>query len=127
MRVELELWQLISLLIAFLGCVAGFGKIILNQLDQRLDIRFKAQDEARAAGAATLRDTLERYAKQAQETASQLTELERRFLEFKAELPLSYVRREDYVRGQTVIEAKLDALYSELKYVQIKGGVGDGR
>ena len=31
-------------------------------------------------------------------------------------------RREDYVRGQTVLEAKIDALFSELKLVQIQGG-----
>ncbi|EEY9341574.1 TAPT1 family protein, partial [Escherichia coli] len=27
-------------------------------------------------------------------------------------------RREDYIRGQTVIEAKLDALYNKLEVVQ---------
>lgn len=47
--------------------------------------------------------------------------LERQFLEFKAELPVQYVRREDYVRGQSVIEAKLDALYSKLEIVRMNG------
>ena len=44
---------------------------------------------------------------------------------FQAELPVQYVRREDYIRGQTVIEAKLDALYNKLEVVQqyrITGG-----
>lgn len=121
MKVELELWQLISLLLAFLGCVAGFGRVILTQIDQRLETRFKAQEEARKSSSAAFRELLDGYVKQAQETASELTSLERQFLQFKADLPLNYVRREDYVRGQSVIEAKLDALYSELKYVQIKG------
>ncbi|CGZ27219.1 gp54 [Salmonella enterica subsp. enterica serovar Typhi] len=40
------------------------------------------------------------------------------FMRFKADLPLNYVRREDYIRGQTVIEAKLDALYNKLEVVQ---------
>jgi hypothetical protein len=48
-------------------------------------------------------------------------ELERNFLSLRAELPEKYVRREDYIRGQTVIEAKLDAIGSELKLVQIQG------
>ena len=39
-------------------------------------------------------------------------------MRFKADLPLNYVRREDYIRGQTVIEAKLDALYNKLEVVQ---------
>ncbi len=36
-------------------------------------------------------------------------------MRFKADLPLNYVRREDYIRGQTVIEAKLDALDNKLE------------
>ena len=50
-----------------------------------------------------------------------LRNIEREFLRFQAELPLQYVRREDYVRGQSVIEAKLDALYNKLEVVQMKG------
>jgi hypothetical protein len=41
-------------------------------------------------------------------------------MRFKADLPLNYVRREDYIRGQTVIEAKLDALYNKLEVVQYR-------
>ncbi len=44
--------------------------------------------------------------------------LEREFLEFRADLPLHYVRREDYLRGQAVLEAKLDALYSKIELIQ---------
>ena len=51
--------------------------------------------------------------------------LERDFLKWQAELPVHYVRREDYVRGQSVIEAKLDALFSKLEVVQIKGAQHD--
>ena len=47
--------------------------------------------------------------------------LERDFLKWQADMPLHYVRREDYVRGQTVIEAKLDAMYNKLEVVQLKG------
>jgi hypothetical protein len=36
-------------------------------------------------------------------------------------MPLHYVRREDYVRNQTVIEAKLDALALRLENVRLKG------
>jgi hypothetical protein len=32
MTVNLELWHLITLLIAFFGCVAGFGKLLLAQV-----------------------------------------------------------------------------------------------
>ncbi|MDF6001947.1 hypothetical protein P4050_30630 [Pseudomonas aeruginosa] len=36
-------------------------------------------------------------------------------MSLKAELPIQYVRREDYIRGQSVIEAKLDGLAVKLK------------
>ncbi|CAH5052789.1 hypothetical protein AI2839V1_0243 [Enterobacter cloacae] len=44
--------------------------------------------------------------------------LEREFLEFRADLPLHYVRREDYLRGQAIIEAKLDAVYNKIEFLQ---------
>jgi len=36
-------------------------------------------------------------------------------LRLRAELPLDYVRREDWIRNQTVIEAKLDGLATKLE------------
>jgi len=38
------------------------------------------------------------------------TALERELLELKADLPLSYVRREDFIRFDVVINSKLDKL-----------------
>lgn len=121
MKVELELWQLILLLIAFFGCVAGFAKLLGSQIDRRLDEKFKAQEEAREAGASALRESIDRYVSSSEKTAGKVETLERDFLKWQAELPIHYVRREDYVRGQSVIEAKLDALYSKLEVVQMKG------
>jgi hypothetical protein len=63
---------------------------------------------------ATVRTILSRCFKQcdgrlcANEMAAR--DLERRLLEMKADLPLSYVRREDHIRYETVIDAKLDRL-----------------
>ncbi|MBN8462674.1 MAG: hypothetical protein J0M01_07650 [Dechloromonas sp.] len=37
MTLTIELWQLISLLLTFLGCVAGFAKIILREIERRDD------------------------------------------------------------------------------------------
>ena len=55
MTVQLELWQLITLLLAFFGSVAGTAKIILAQMDKRLDDRFAAQEKAREEGFRSLR------------------------------------------------------------------------
>jgi len=95
--ITIELWQLVS----FLGTVASvlgvFGKLLLKQMQRALDQRFHAVEDQ----------------------ADAWRRLERDFLGFKADLAVQYVRREDYVRGQSVIEAKLDAIASELKRVQI--------
>lgn len=52
--------------------------------------------------------------------AKEWSRIERELLTFKADLPLNYVRREDYVRNQSVIEAKLDALALKLENWQLK-------
>ena len=121
MIVTLELWQLITLLLAFFGCVAAFGKVLLSQFEKRLKERFDAQNSAREAGQKALRDIFEQHLIEERKNGDDLQSLERDFLKFQAELPIHYVRREDYVRGQTVIEAKLDALYNKLEIVQLKG------
>lgn len=121
MKVELELWHLVLLLIAFFGCVAAFGKILLDQFEKRLAEKFEAQEEARKASEKTLRDTLQEHIAEERRNTDALRKLKDDFMEWKAELPIHYVRREDYVRGQSVIEAKLDAVYSKLEVVQIKG------
>ena len=120
MSVELEFWHLVTLLLSFFGAVAAFGKVLLDQVEKRLAERFKSQDEARESGAMLLRQTLQQHIDQEKMTGQQIQNLEREFLQWKAEMPVQYVRREDYVRGQSVIEAKLDALYSKLEVLQMK-------
>jgi hypothetical protein len=48
-------------------------------------------------------------------------EVEKDLLRLRAELPVDYVRREDWIRNQTVIEAKLDGLATKLE------GLKEGR
>lgn len=114
MRIELELWHLIMMLIAFFGCVTAFGKILLDQFEKRLQERFKAYESIQHTEQASINKNI--VAVQA---------LERDFLKWQADMPLQYIRREDYIRGQSVIEAKLDALYNKLEVVQMKGAKHD--
>ena len=89
----------ISLLGIFSTLVFGLVKLLLSQMEKRLGEKFATQEKEIA----------------------KLAELERDFLRFQAELPLHYVHRQDYVRNQTVIEAKLDGLRDKLEVVQMKG------
>jgi len=121
MKLELEAWHLITLLIAFISFSGAMGKVLLDQSEKRQVERAAAQDKAREAGQMALRETLAAHQADERSHVVAIQELERDFLKWRAELPVNYVRREDYVRGQSVIEAKLDALYSRLELAQIKG------
>ncbi|EAA5455484.1 hypothetical protein Y819_001879 [Salmonella enterica subsp. enterica] len=100
MMLQIDFWEVISMALSFLGVLIAAGKMLLTQIEKRLNERFEALEAAR------------------KESETGWSRLEREFLEFRADMPLNYVRREDYIRGQTVIEAKLDALYSEVKRSQ---------
>lgn len=100
MRLEIELWHLVTLGVALAGAFTGLGKLLLAQHARHVEASLKL-----------IRDDSKRW-----------RDLERDFLKHLAELPVHYVRREDYVRGQTVIEAKLDAIATQVTAVQINRG-----
>ncbi len=114
MQVQIDLWELILALAGLIGAFAGlvwlFGTILVKQFKTLLEARFSAihADATKRADADA-------------KVEGQLRQFEKDFLTFQRDMPLQYVRREDYIRGQTVIESKLDAVYSKLELVQIQG------
>lgn len=110
MGIEITLWQLVILLLAFFGACAGAGKLLLAQTQRHLDQRFLVM--------ATRLDGIEAANR---EETNQWKRVERELMSLKADLPLQYVRREDYIRGQSVIEAKLDGLAVKLENAQLRG------
>lgn len=100
MKIVLELWQVISLLIAGAGVLVGLVKWGTSQIKASIDLRMNGFERL----------------------ADGWREQERAVLQLRIEMAERYVRREDYVRGQTVIEAKLDAINSEMKMIQLQGG-----
>lgn len=126
MLIQMELWHLITLLLAFFTCVGAFGKVLLVQLEKRFkaqeksqDERFKAQEDARKAAS----DHWDQRFSTLDAAAREWIRVERDFLEWKADLPMTYVMRDDYVRNQTVIEAKLDSVALRIENLQLKGVV----
>ncbi|NJD38435.1 MAG: hypothetical protein FIA89_08985 [Geobacter sp.] len=122
MNVTLTFWQLVTLLLGFMGFVWGAARILLAQIDRRLDEKFKAQEEARKTGDANIQDMLKRHIDEEAKNGAQLIQLERQMLRWQADMPLQYVRREDFIRNQTIIESKLDGLAVKLENAQLKGG-----
>lgn len=87
---------LAGLFLALLGGVAAVGKWLLSQFQHRIDDRFAMlMEEARA-----------------------WRETERNLVNLRAHVGEHYVRREDYIRNQSVVEAKLDALAAKLELLQ---------
>lgn len=121
MTVQVDFWQLVLLLVSFFGFVGAVGKLLLSQIDKRLDERFAAQEEVRKGAQKIWQKAFDDHMALEQRETDALHQLEKDFLRFQGELPLHYVRREDYIRGQTVLEAKMDALYSKLELVHLKG------
>ena len=112
MTLQIDFWQLLgfgfTLLTGFAGLIFTAGRLIAAQFEARLNERF---------------DTLQ---KQREQEAKGISELERNFLKFQADLPLHYVRREDYVRGQSILEAKLDGLADKIEKAQLRAYINGG-
>ena len=114
MQVQIDMWQLLMALAALVGVFGSmvwlFGTVLVKQFKALLDQRFTS-----------INSDLTKRAAEDIKVAEQLRQFEKDFSAFQISLPVLYVRREDYIRGQTVIESKLDALYSKLEVVQIQG------
>lgn len=121
---KIELWHLVLLLLFFFGACGATGKLLLSQFQRHLDDRFRAQDEIRATQQKQLDTRLESIDSSARAEAGKWQQVERDLLTLRAELPVHYVRREDYIRGQSIIEAKLDTLASKMENVQLRLPLG---
>lgn len=120
MTIELNLANLIFIFIASIGGIWTLLKIIAIQFKRDLQERFTIQDTASKAHYLQLNTRLDVLDSAVKTDAGQWQRVERELLNLKAELPLYYVRREDYIRGQSVIEAKLDGLGNKLEIAQLR-------
>ena len=102
MELTLPLWQVIGVAMVLLSAFAGLVKLLLMQVERRIDQQL-----------ATIGTESKGW-----------RQVERDVMQLRAELPDRYVRREDYIRGQTVIEAKLDAINAKVEMVQLRGAKG---
>lgn len=112
MIIELEPYQTFMVLSGILGGVIGMIKIMGNQINKNIQQNFESTNLK-----------IENVARQAAEGQKEIRALERQFLEFKADMPFRYIARDDYIRGQTVLEAKVDSIAQKLENVQIIQGM----
>jgi hypothetical protein len=102
-RIEVELWQLITLAVtlgaAICGAFWGMARMMMAQAKGQIDGQF-------GQIAAQFNKVSEHLTKQDDTTRR----LERELLELRAELPRDYVRREDYVQAIAIITTKIDGV-----------------
>lgn len=112
MTFSLDLWQVILLIGMVLGAFLGLLKLLMAQQARHIDAAFAGQN---------LRlDSIERTNR---EEAGNWQRIERELMSLKADLPLSYVRRDDYIRGQSVVEAKLDGLAHQIQNALLRARI----
>lgn len=107
MMLTVDFWQLVGALGALLSVsvtvLLALCKLLLTQFEKRLDGKFAA---------------LEHTATQAE---AEWRRIDREIMSLKADLPINYVRRDDYIRNQTIIEAKIDGLAVRIENAILKG------
>ena len=90
------------------------------QSQRHLDARLAAQDSTSQKNHEQLQSRLQRLEDAARAESAQWQRVERELFELKADLPVRFVMREDYVRGQSVIEDKLDGLAMRIENIQLR-------
>ncbi|KAF0205525.1 MAG: hypothetical protein FD173_968 [Gallionellaceae bacterium] len=119
MTVQLELWHLITLLIAFFTCVGVFGKVLLSQFEKRLDERFELQEEAR-------KEVQKRWDDEFKKIEELARKNERDLLELKVHLAENFVSRPDSIINQSRLESKIDGLAKTFENVLLRLGTQKG-
>ena len=119
MIVELNLSNIIFLLIAGIGGLWALMKVIAiqyrNDIKRELSEHFRVQDITSTAQYDKLNTRLDTLDASAKVDTGQWQRVERELLTMKADMPLHYVRREDYIRGQSTLEAKVDGVGMKLE------------
>ena len=111
MTLQIDFWQLLGLLLSGLGALWGVVKMAAAQAQRHQD-----------AAHLQLVARLESIEQASRAEAGNWQRVEREILQLKAELPLNYVRREDYVQSTATIMAKLDAISLRFENVLLQRG-----
>lgn len=121
MTVELNLANLIFILIAMLSAFWALVKIIAVQTQKHLDARFTVQEVSRNENQIQITRRLDNIETVNREDTNQWQRVERELMRLQVDMPLNYVRREDYVQAVASILVKLDAAQMRHENLLLKG------
>lgn len=106
MTLQVDFWVLVSYLFGLVGFLGGLARWFIRETEKRQAERFAS---------------LERLMR---DSADKGSRLEREVLEFKVEVPERYVRRDEFIHYQQVVESRLDAIYQKLENIQLRQATG---
>lgn len=110
MTLQLEFWHVITLVITLIGAFFGLFKTLMSQQLNHIDAAFEAQNSR-----------LTKIEEASLEDSNNWRKAERELLMLKADLPLNYVRREDYAQSTATIMAKLDGITLRFENILLRG------
>lgn len=97
MSIQIEAWHVITLIITVIGAFFTLFKLMLGQQLRHIDAAFSSQNAR-----------LEKIEVANREEANNWQRAERELLLLKADLPLNYVRRDDFVQAIGGISTRID-------------------
>lgn len=103
-----HLLSILSALGALLAALFAMGRILLNQVEKRLDERFGAMERIRQESSDTWRTSFSALEAAYHQTEQRLTQLQ-------VDLPLQYQRREDAIRQEVTIIHRLDGIATKVE------------
>ena len=103
MSFTLNLWEVLTLIGTVSATFIALGRLWLKQAEQRLDERFSSMEQAR-------QQAQQHWLDQFAGLNHNARQVELRFAQLLADLPLQYQRREDAIRQEVAVIARLDAL-----------------
>lgn len=112
----MSLYEWLGVAAIGIGGYYALVKVIVSQFKTELAARFAAQDELRKVGQTEQTARFERLERQMGRFEGQMSDLNK-------ELPIAYVRREDAIRENTIINAKLDALHEKIDRLADRRGI----
>lgn len=127
--ITVEFWQLVggafAAICALVPVLWALFKVMAKQFKTTLDVKFEADKRERAADFRSLESKLEaaersrregqaHWDKRFNEQDTSINEVREQVNALTRELPDRYQRREDAIRGEAILHAKLDALGTKL-------------
>lgn len=107
--------------VVIVGAAWAMMKLIAKQFTDNLDARQRAQDELRLEREKNLDAKFRGLEESISKEGDGWRTVERELLQLKADLPIQYMRREDAIRQEVVIHAKLDALAAKIDALRTGG------